>query len=267
MSRSQVCSLIGGLALTVLLAACSAPTGGNAPKISQYQSVAVVAVASFFSDQIFGSRAEGLRQNMSRPSETHWQTNEVARMRIVQDLAAANIKAQEISSANLMAPPDASKKNEQTIVSEISQSLSSGGAEPTADLHIILYPVALDRYGRPARPFAYFVAWGPLGLLSQASEEFRLGYEVHITAGMERTISGPSSCLVAYSIYLVDAKTHAIVGRESEVLARGELPRDIWPADYESLAPDEQQTLKATCLGALTGSVAQSLVKLGLITR
>jgi hypothetical protein len=223
------------------------------------------ALLANFNDQVFGTRPEGGFQTMTPIYDTDWRSNEALAESASKTIEATGRRVRVVQASEISMPEKATRSSpEGEMLAALSDAMTNSHPGLDVDIHLVVLPVALDRYGRPYRPGSYAMTWGILGLLSHEMEEFRPTYVARQNDVLTAIDWGKAECLAAYSLVAIDAKSHRIVARIDNRTAHTALPDDFWIADYTSLSDQNKNMLKRTCVEGMVSSVRQDLQALGI---
>lgn len=263
MRRIRQWVTIGHCAAALLLGGCESLT---APPIARERlaTMKTVAVVSLLTDQVSGSRPEGIMQAFPPAAPVDWRTNDA-----IRNAAADTLKGRGLTFADLAyQPPQPSpgtvQQHQTAMAQQIAQALAQAAGATPLDLVVVIHPVALNRYGntRAVSAVGAVLTFSVLGVVSAATEEFRPGYLVLLPTSFEQAMGTARACSIGYNLYVVNAHTGEILGQTQDVVARSDLDRAIWPSDYVSLPEADRQALRNNCLSGLLRSLADNLSRM-----
>jgi hypothetical protein len=210
-----------------------------------------VAVVSLLTDQVSGSRPEGVKQAFPPATLVEWRTNEA-----IRTLAADVLRGRGLTFVDVpYQPPEPSpatvQQHEDMMVQVMARAVTRLADTAPVDLVLVIHPADLNRYGytRSLSAAGAFLTLSIRGAISAATDEYRPGYL------MLQTFGTPHSCLIGYRLYFIDTHTEEILSQTQDMVARASLDREIWPPDYPSLPLTDRKALQTGCLSGLGRSV------------
>lgn len=253
------------LAILLLLVGCTMPMGAEPVPQHRLAEVKTVSVVSLLTDQLSGSRAEGLLQAFPPAVPVPWETNEAVKATIATKLRHNGWRVTEVSYQPAQPQPATAQQHETEMVQGIARAVAQAPGAPPIDLVVVVHPVNVDRYGEPnsaARVAGSILTFGVLGAISSAIEQYRPGFVVVLRSRFEQALGEMQSCNIGFSLYVVDPRSQEIVSRKSGDMARAKLTHDIWPPDYASLSDADKHMLETTCVSGLTTTIDTDLMEM-----
>lgn len=252
------------LALIAFVSGCAAPGVATEQEKAQIGAANYILVLSKINDNVFGTRAEGIWQKMTPVYETSWKSNNTISSAAAKLITLGGRRSYILEPNEITFDGERETASAEDALSEVSRAISKKHPDANVDIHLLVMPLPLDRYGKPKRYGQYFMTWGFLGLLSHSQEEFRPAYVVRVNDVIAAIDKGKVECLLGYSLVAIDAHSHEILADVENRIAHGSLSDDFWLGDYVSLPDEQKQILKNACLQGIVNAIAKDLQGLGL---